>query len=351
MITCFVATAFAGEVVLRNDTSFDDTYTPGDDVVIHLVYPECAVSVLTPDAADLPLALTTVDVLYASGNGSHLGDLVYTEVGLELVPTGGVPTGTTFAWGPETFVLTVSNDALNELDLDDPHSGWNALWMTEGSVAVHVCTPDPASGEAWAAGTGVMVDTNSPDAGNWMYTNAGGYDYFELSDLGVPGSWIIRASTVAGGGGGDDTGGGGNGDGSGGDDSGVETDAPSIDSVVPNATTEGTAEPVAVIGAGLAGATTIYFGGLPGSALAVTSDTTVQVTSPSGLPVGVHDVMAELDDGSTATFPGAFTVSAEQSIATANDDDGGGCGCGTHGSSLGWLAIGLGAVIVGRRRH
>ena len=344
MLAFFVAAAFAGEVVLRNDTSFDDTYTPGDDVVVHLVHPECAVSVLTPDALDLPLALTTIHVLYASGNGAHLGDLVYTEVGLELVPTGGAPTGTTFDWGPETFVLTVANDALNELDLDDPHSGWNALSMTEGSVAVHVCTPDPASGEAWPPGTGVMIDTNSPDAGNWMYTSN---DYFELSDLGVPGSWIIRASTVAGGGGGDDTGGGGNG----GDDSGGEqTDEPSIDSVVPDSTTEGTAEPVAVIGVGLAGAQTIYFGGLPGSALAVSSDTTVQVTSPSGLPVGVHDVMAELDDGSTATFSGAFTVSAEQTIATASSDDGG-CGCSTHGRSLGWLAIGLGAALVRRGRR
>jgi hypothetical protein len=348
MIAFYVATAFAGDVVLRNDTSFDDTYTPGDDVVVHLVHPECAVSVLTPEALDLPLALTTVDVLYASGNGAHLGDLVYTEVGLELLPTGEAPTGTSFDWGPETFVLTVSNDALNQLDLDDPYSGWNALWMTGGSVAVHVCTPDPASGEAWPAGTGVMVDTNSPDAGNWMYTDFGGDDYFELSDLGVPGSWIIRASTGTAGGG--DTGGGGNGDGSGGDDSGEQTDAPSIDSVVPDSTTEGTAEPVAVIGAGLSGATAIYFGGLPGSALGVTSDTTVQVTSPSGLPVGVHDVMAELDDGSTATFPSAFTVSAEQAIATASNDEGG-CGCATHGPSLDWLAIGIGAVLVRRGRR
>ena len=103
-----------------------------------------------------------------------------------------------------------------------------------------------------------------------------------------------------------------------------------------------------MIGTGLVGATAIYFGGLPGSALAVTSDTTVQVTSPSGLPIGVHDVMAELGDGSTATFASAFTVSAEQTIATASSDDGG-CACATHGRSLGWLAIGLGAALVRRR--
>jgi hypothetical protein len=348
MLAFLVGKALAGEVVLRNDTSFDDTYTPGEDVVVHLTYPECAVAVLTPDAADLPLALTTIDLLYASGNGSHVGDLVYADVGLELVPKGGAPTGNTFDWGPETFVLTVTNDALNALDLDDAYSGWTALWMTEGSVAVHVCTPDPASGEAWPAGTGVMVDTNSPDAGNWMYTDDGGYDYYELSGLGVPGSWIIRASTGTGGGG--DTGGGGNGDCGGGDDSGAVSDEPSIDSVVPDSTTEGTAEPVAVIGAGLTDATAIYFGGLPGSALSVTSDTTVQVTSPSGLPVGVHDVMVELGDGSTATFPSAFTVGAEQTIATVAGDDGG-CGCATHGGSLGWLAMGLGAALVRRGRR
>jgi len=339
MLAFLVGNALAGEVVLRNDTSFDDTYTPGEDVVVNLAFPECAIAVLTPDAADLPLAISTVDLLYASGNGTHQGDLVYADVGLELVPKGGAPTGDFFDWGPETFVLTVANDSLNELDLDDAYSGWNALWMTDGSVAVHVCTPDPASGEAWPMGTGVMVDTNSPDEGNWMYT-AG--DYSTIADLGISGSWIIRAATG--------TGGGGNGDGGGGDDSGQVTDGPTIDSVVPDSTSEGTAEPVAVIGEGLSGVTAIYFGGLPGSALTVSSDTTVEVTSPSGLPVGVHDVMAELDDGSTATFPGAFTVSAEQDIATASSDDGG-CGCATPGRSMGWLAIGLGAALVRRGRH
>ena len=348
MLPLLVGTVFAGEVVLRNDTSFDDNYTPGDDIVINLVYPECAVSVLTPDPLDLPLDLTTIHVLYASGNGTHLGDLVYSEVGLELLPTDGAPTGTGFDWGPETFVLTVSNDSLNELDLEDAASGWTALSMTEGSVAVHVCTPDPATGEAWPSGTGVMVDTNSPDDGNWMYTDLGGEDYFELSDLGVPGSWIIRAATASGAGGGDDTGGG---DDGGGDDSGEQPGEPSIDSVVPDSTTEGNAEPVAVIGTDLMGATAIYFGGLPGSALVVTSDTTLQVTSPSGLPVGVHDVMAELGDGSTATLASAFTVSAEQTIATASSDDDGGCGCATHGRSLGWLAVGLVAALVRRGRR
>jgi hypothetical protein len=344
MLAFLVGKALAGDVVLRNDTSYDDTYTPGQDVVVNLAFPECAVAVLTPDAGDLPLAITTIDLLYASGNGTHQGDLVYADVGLELVPKGGAPTGAFFDWGPETFVLTVANDSLNELDIDDAYSGWNALWMTDGSVAVHVCTPDPASGEAWPMGTGVMVDTNSPDEGNWMYT-AG--DYSEIADLGIPGSWIIRASTGAGGGGGDT---GGNGDGGGGDDSGQVTDGPTIDSVVPASTTAGTAEPVAVIGEGLSGVTAIYFGGLPGSALTVSSDTTVQVTSPSGLPVGVHEVMVELDDGSTATLSSAFTVSAEQDIATI-DSGAGGCGCATHRGSLGWIAIGIGVALVRRGRR
>jgi hypothetical protein len=338
--------------VLRNDTSFDDTYTPGDDVVVNLAFPECAVAVLTPDAADLPLALTTIDILYASGNGGHLGDLVYADVGLELVPTGGVPTGNTFDWGPETFALTVANNALNELDLDDAYSGWTALWMTEGSVRGPRVHARPRVG-------GSVADGDRRHGGHQL-ARPGQLDVHVrrlLRDRGPRDSWLVDHPRRHGDRRWRQRAAGGNGDGGGGDDSGQATDGPTIDSVVPDSTSEGTAEPVAVIGAGLSGVTAIYFGGLPGSALTVSSDTTVEVTSPSGLPVGVHDVMAELDDGSTATFPSAFTVSAEQDMATGEQDiatassDDGGCGCATHGRSLGWLAIALGAALVRRGRH
>jgi hypothetical protein len=49
--------------------------------------------------------------------------------------------------------------------------------------------------------------------------------------------------------------------------------------------------------------------------------------------VAILGVMAELDDGSTATFPSAFTVSAEQTIATASS---GGTSASTK-LTIGWI--------------
>ena len=60
--------AEAVEVTLQNDTS-NNSFGFGD-MVAWLEYPECVVSVLTPDPTDYPIELHTVEVFFASQYGT-----------------------------------------------------------------------------------------------------------------------------------------------------------------------------------------------------------------------------------------------------------------------------------------
>lgn len=351
LLACSVAAA-GSKVVLRNDTNYSDTFEPPSEVA-WLDYPECAISVLTPDKGDLPLSIDRLQLLFASSDGVHEGTVVAAEIGVQVLEVGEEPSFGTMEWGPELVYLTVANNALNEVTLEDVSKGLFPVDLSEGAIAVHLCTTDPAI-DSWPGGyhtssvTGPVIDAGSPNAGNWIYYLD---QFWKLSDLGVNGAWVIRA--LAGEGSGDD----GGGDDGAGDDGGPtdtgdtgDTGSPgglALGSVVPDNTIVGEPVEVAIIGNGFQDDAKVLFGGVQASSPYVYSPTTIEVMSPSGLVEGVHDVTVEVD-GDSVTLPGAFTVSPieeDEDEAPAED----GCGCGASPVTAGWLAL-VGAVGLFRRR-
>ena len=73
--------ANASQVVLQNDVEYADSYSASDQVT-WLAYPDCAIAVLTPDAADYPIDITSV-VFLGSSTGSQSGVTTAT-VGLQF---------------------------------------------------------------------------------------------------------------------------------------------------------------------------------------------------------------------------------------------------------------------------
>ena len=69
MITLFLPTLWAQDVTIQNDTAYNNTFGLGD-MVGWFAYPECAISVLTPDPADLPLDLHTIMLYFGSQAGT-----------------------------------------------------------------------------------------------------------------------------------------------------------------------------------------------------------------------------------------------------------------------------------------
>lgn len=350
--------ALAEEVVLRNDSAFDDTFDTSDNVA-WLAYPECAISVLTPDPADLPLTIDTVQFYFGSSQGNQDGQDTLVQLGVQKLGPAELPTGPgNWAWGEEAFTATVTSTQLNSLNLDSPGEGLYPIELTEGRIAVWLCPPDPATGEGWpTAGaldtSGIVIDTGSTNAGNYLYYESAVYP---LSALGAQGSWIIRAISDFSGGGGSGAGGGtgggtggGSGDGSGdGGGTGGDDGPVVVDSVTPSDAAYGTSADVVVLGSGFGPGTTATLGGLALGAIEVQGDTAFAARTPSALPVGVHDLVVTTGAGDQDTLIEAFAVTElDTGVAPAD----GGCGCAAPGLAGGWL-LGLLAFpfVVARRR-
>ncbi len=344
MVLLLLSVAFGGDVVLRNDTS--DTYD-GDDQLAWLAFPECAISVLEAESGDLPLQISYVQVLLASNTGNDDGESTLAEVGVQVLADGEDPNPTHFEWGPETFTVTVSSTAINELSLVDEASGWYPMDYTAGRIAVWVCPPDPETGESWPRvndrdQSGVVIDTSAPSAGTWLST---GSAVVTLQSLGAKGSWVIHAGAGEGGGtdtggtdtGSDDTGGTDTGDDTGGTDTGGSDADLTVTSITPTGTTVGETVELAVLGGGFVDGAQVYVGGLAASGVTLSGAGALTATTPSALPVGVHDVLVTLPGGDSATLPSAFTVAEA------------GCGC-SAGTGAAW-AWGLAAAASLARRR
>ncbi len=334
----FTTLAFAGETLLRNDTNTSDEYD-GSDQVAWLEFPECAVSVLTADPADLPMDVGMLYVYLGSNTGNQDGSATLAEVGVQLLETGAEPTNGAMAWGPEAFSVTVSSQGLNSLSLVDAEAGWSALRYESGSIAVWVCPPDPETGESWPRTSakdtsGIVIDTESPSAGNYLW--AGG-DMSALSKY-VAGSWIIRAGPEGGGDADTDTDTDTDTDSDSDTDTDTDTDSSllSVSSITPAEAVVGEAVAVAILGTGFEEGLQVYIGGLSVSSLSLSGDTAIAATSPSALPAGVHDLVVQLPGGGSSTLQGAFTVTEA------------GCGC-TNGGASAWLFV-AGLALLARRR-
>ena len=337
--------AHADEVVLRNDSAFDDTFDTSDNVA-WLAYPECAISVLTPDPEDLPLTIDTVMFFFGSSYGNQDAQDTLVQLGIQKLGPADTPTGPgNWAWGEEAFTATVTSTQLNVLNLDSPADGLYPVELTEGRIAVWICPPDPATGEGWpTAGSGdtsgIVIDTGSTNTGNYLYYES---TVFPLSALGAQGSWIIRAAAGFSGGGegsGDGSGagggtGGGSGDGDGtGGGTGGDAGPVVVDSITPSDAPHGASADVVVLGTGFGDGTTATLGGLALGAIEVQGESAFAARTPSALPPGVHDLVVTTGAGDQDTLIEAFTVTELDTGVSSGDE---GCGCSGVGAAGGWL--------------
>ena len=372
LLWALIASAQADEIVLRNDNNYSDSYDTSD-AVVWLEFPECAVSVLTPDEEDLPLDIHTIRVYMGSSQGNQDGQDAMVVLGIQELALDEDPSGRgDWAWNEEAFYVTISSSTINELSLDNAAEGLFPYTIESGRIAVWICAPDPDWGFDWPMSnavdtSGLVLDSSSPSDGTWLYWN---YQMHRMSDLGYSGSWIIRAIAGEGSGGssgdsGGSNGSGGSGSGSGGgsDDGGsgggsggtIDTGGGATDTgdepveglavftVAPNSANLGEGVPIAVVGQDFDSNASLTIGGLPASNVVVSGDSAITATSPSGLPVGIHDVMVTNPDGSAATLSQGFEV-----------QETGGCGCSSTPDSRGWAGIvllGLFAFIRRQSNH
>ena len=92
LLWALISAAQADEVILRNDTNYSDTYDTGDSVV-WLEFPECSVSVLTPDESDLPLEIHTIQVYMGSSQGNQDGQDAMVVLGIQALESDEEPSG------------------------------------------------------------------------------------------------------------------------------------------------------------------------------------------------------------------------------------------------------------------
>ena len=350
--------ASAEEVVLRNDTAYDDTFGPEDNVA-WLAFPECAVTLLTPDPQDLPLTIDAVQFFFGSSQGNQDGQDTLVQLGIQRLGAAEVPTGPgSWAWGEEAFTATVSSSYLNVLELDNPSDGLFPVELTEGRIAVWICTPDPTTGEGWPTASaydtsGIVIDSGSPSAGNYLYTEAGMYT---LATAGAQGSWVIRAiagyagggSGGSGSGGGGASGGGESGDGGGTSDDGADGGPIVVDSITPASAPYGTSADVVVLGTGFDAGTTATLGGLALGAIEVQGEAAFSARTPSALPPGVHDLVVTTGAGDQDTLIEAFEVTeGDSGVGPASE----GCGCSAPGLAGGWMLGLLAFPLAAARRR
>ena len=101
MFWFLLSTVQASEVILRNDNGSDTFAYP--DWVAWLEFPECAISVLTPDPADYPLGFKAF-VSLASSFGNQDGSQVLATLGIQILQPGTPPSAYgNWDWGPESF--------------------------------------------------------------------------------------------------------------------------------------------------------------------------------------------------------------------------------------------------------
>lgn len=356
--------AHADEVVLRNDSAFDDTFDTTDRVA-WLAYPECAISVLTPDPEDLPLTIDTVQFLFGSSFGNQDGQDTLVQLGIQALGPAEVPSGPgNWAWGEEAFTAIVSSTQLNTLNLDSPSDGMYPVELAEGRIAVWICPPDPATGEGWpktsdSDTSGIVIDTGSTNSGNYIYYQS---SVVPLATLGAQGSWIIRAIAGFSGGGdggsgdGGGTGGAGGGSGDGGGTGGTGGAGGTggdggpivVDSVTPSDAPYGASADVVVLGSGFDEGTTATLGGLALGAIEVQGESAFAARTPSALPPGIHDLVVTTGAGDQDTLIEAFTVTELDTGFSGGGED---CGCSGVGTAGGWL-LGLLAFpfAIARRR-
>ena len=368
-----LTTAHATEITIQNDTSTNNSFGFGD-MVAWLEYPECVVSVLTPDQADYPVSVHTIEVFFASQYGTLDNISTYVEMGIQLLGSGTPVQFGNFDWSLTNFSITINSQAFNALSLIDSQTGTGALNVTSGSFAVWVCAPDPAVG-TWPYDSfdnaGVVLHSNSPSAGTYVYTEGQVTSIINpITGTQQPGAWVIRAKATA--------------SGSGtvepssepstepsaepssepssepsgepstepstepsSEPSGEPSSEPmgdlSLQTLTPNQGGMGESVTVTATGDGFASDAMLYIGGLMCSDVDVVGANAIVAQVPTALPTGSHDVSVVQGDNEQVTLSGGYTVVEENK---------GGCsiaGSNRFASLVGTLGLLL--VTLGRRRR
>ena len=325
------------EVVLRNDQALDDSFDEADEVV-WFDYPECAVAVLEADPDDLPLEVHTVQVYLGSLTGSQDRQTTMLTMAMHVLEEGEEPRLMGLAdwdWPETAFWVTVSSDHLNALNLDDGDAGIYPFTLEEERLAVFVCAPDFhwKHGVAWPCETqgedcsGLVVETGSSGEGSWWIES--GPEALPISELGIEGAWVIRALGEAEG-----------------EDDPADTGEVTLglDAVQPAQAPLGQALELTITGQGFEDGAAATIGGLALADLTWADAATMTGRSPSGLPVGDHDLVVVNPDGESALLEEGFAVVQDE------DEETGGCGCG-GGGGAGFVLMFVGALTATARRR
>ena len=83
-----------------------------------------------------------------------------------------------------------------------------------------------------------------------------------------------------------------------------------LTSVSPTSGANNAVQVITLSGANFVSGASVRLGAVDLSPVQFVGSTTVQATVPAGFQVGVHDVTATNPNGSSATLPGAYTVTA-----------------------------------------
>lgn len=359
-----VSSALGADLILSSGES-KPTGLGKADHVAWLDINECAAQVLDlPEDAVPPVEIQAVRLSFASNGGALDRRIAAVAVGLQLLGEGEEPSGlpgiTSWDWTETWFQVSVSSQHLAQVPMTNRVPPTWPLAMEGGRLAVWICPTDPDLYGEWPIDrdkglvSGLVASTSLPGDGSYLWT---GGALQPLSALGVAGGWWVQAVAT--------------------DAREVEVDLLSLSRVTPALATLGEVVELQLDGTAFDDRLNAWIGGLAIAGLSLIDEQTLTGRSPSGLPIGLHDVTLTTPEGEEALLASAFEVVAPEQEDSGTTPDGGtsdtagdgggsasdggaapseddaGCGCTSGGAGTGALAGGLLlAAIAGlRRRH
>lgn len=348
MMILVASLAFAGSKELINDGCACDGTSETVGFQGGFIDGECWASVFVADAADYPYTLDYVN-MFVGPSGEELFDVYVYQVDGSNKPSASL--------GGESVQITGSQDSLAQVQMSD--IGMDTYTVTEGNIAVVVCL-DGFDGEP-----AIARDVDGADYKNRSWINASGLGWYQASQLGVNGDWIMRLGIQTGASDTDtdtdadtdtdsdsdadtDT----DADGDADTDTDSDTDVVPLElyAISPASAKQGEAVSLLLAGAGFVSGAAAHIGGIDITGPDVKSDGNMTGRSPQSLTAGVYDVDVVNPDGTSAYLAAAFTVEDDESDS-GTDKSTGLCGCAnTSNAGAYWLA-GFGVVALLRRRR
>ncbi|MCK6504936.1 MYXO-CTERM sorting domain-containing protein [Myxococcota bacterium] len=359
-----VLPAFGADLLLSSSDP-KPTGLSSSDAVAWLDYSECAAQVLDlPEDAVPPVQIEAVRLAFASTGGALDRRIAAVAVGLQLLGEGEEPAGlpgiTSWDWTETWFQVTVSSQHLAQVPMTNLVPPTWPLSMEGGRLAVWICPADPDLVGEWPVDretgrvSGLVASRSLPGDGSYLWTEG---TLQPLSALGVEGGWWVQAVAT--------------------DARAVEEEALALSGISPALAHLGEVVELQLTGSAFDEDLSAWIGGLAIAGLSLVDEVTLTGRSPSGLPIGLHDVTLTTPWGEEALLAGAFEVVAAAvedsgtadgggTLDTAADGrgtagDGGaappaaeeGCACasGRAGPGVGAAALLLAALAGRRRRH